>query len=502
MQPADKVENNTAAGRLIFLGEIPKVPDAGHYALSQAQMGNWLMNRFLPDPGPFNSWFTEEVPVLEPDLAVRAVMEVIRRHEIFRTTFGEIDGEPGQVVHPAEKFAGAVTKIKSPEKVADCVKALESEARDHRFDFRTGPLFYVKIVEAAGGFVVLFNMHHVLTDAWSNNIIRQEVYSAYQVLVSANADPLPEPPVQFRDFSAWHRALYTGMLPEAFRRYWFRFSGSRIPDSDLTELFSGSKRPSDSYEGELIAQLRAHLKPMEARYERMFLGVIGKVEMKESGVYYFAVPHGVLRRLKTLAGAGGFSLFQLLIGSLHLTVFHLTGNPDSVIGVNMAMRNNDALRNMIGFMVNTVLVRNLVQTGDSTLENLSRMAWDTMEAFDFGFYPFERVLKDLDLPFSAVSKIFVNMPNTTEDQMTFIRDFAGKHLEGGRHIGYFDLDLHIVEEKNGIKIYCEYKKHLFRPQQIAFWAEVWTELLRRIGEDAEQLPAELFAGLPTPPPDL
>lgn len=481
--PKESVDN-----KFKFLTDIPQIPDALSYELSQSQMGNWLMNTYLPQPGPFNSRIIDKIPVLDPEQAIRAARLLVERHEIFRTTFELVDGKPRQIVHPVEDFLDAIAFEETEEHSDTVIRKLDTEAVQFMFDFAKGPLFYIKIIQASDTYILLINMHHIITDAWSNSIIKQELFQIYQAVVQNKIASLPAPPIQFKDFVSWHRELFFEKLPTAFQKHWFRFSDEKYPVNNLSSHYSTNPdSASSSYRGELVKQIRAKLKPMSPEEEALFFGLIGKVEMKESKALRFVIDGRTLQACKAIAQGSGLSLFCVLLSSLQLLVYRITQSTDSIIGVNMAMRNNIDLKTLIGFMVNTVLVRNQVQPQASLIDNLNRLGMEALDAFDFNFYPFERILDDLDMPFSAVSKIFVNMPNQNEADMTFIEDFSTKHMEDGNRIGYFDLDFHLMEQKNGIEIYCEYKRDLFDKQDIESLAGQWQQLLKEIAAHPEQV---------------
>jgi hypothetical protein len=483
-----KDREKSADNKFKFLTDIPKIPEAPSYELSQAQMGNWLMNTYLPQPGPFNSRIVDKIPVLDAEQAIRATHLLVERHEIFRTTFNLVDGKPRQIVHPAEDFLDAISFEESEEHSDDIIKKLDAEAVQFMFDFAKGPLFYIKIIKASDTYILLINMHHIITDAWSNTIIKQDLFQIYQALMQNNVASLPVPSIQFKDFVSWHRELFFEKLPSAFLKHWFRFSDEKYPVNNLSNRYSAAPYSvSSSYRSELEQQIRAKLKPMSPEEEALFFGLIGKVEMKESKALRFVIDGSTLQACKAIARDSDLSLFCVLLSSLQLLVYRVTQSTDSIIGVNMAMRNNIDLKNLIGFMVNTILVRNQVQSQASLIDNLKRLSLEALDAFDFNFYPFERILDDLDIPFSAVSKIFVNMPNQNEAEMTFIEDFSTKHIEDGNRIGYFDLDFHLIEQKNGIEIYCEYKKDLFDKKDIESLASHWQQLLEEIVAHPERL---------------
>lgn len=450
-----------------YLSAIPQAPPAAAYAMSQAQLGNFLMYHFLKKPGPFNSWIAEQLPFLEADAAWNAAYALLERHEILRTTleWGP-DGQPCQRIHPASHFQQAIQIEKSDLPYEACLENLVKEARAHFFNFEKGPLFYVKIVELPAGAIFLMNLHHVLTDAWSNNLIRKELMLLYQAQLQGKPSPLPPLPIQFKDYAHWHRQMLTEDVREAFRHYWHRYMPQPFPQNDLSLVFAKNPDPSSSYRESLRRQIRAELKPMAPEQEDLFFGVIGKIEMHESAAYRFVIPKALHQSMLQMAAHAETSLFSVLQFGLAALIYRLSGCPDAVFGVNMAMRNNADLQNTIGFMVNTVLMRQHIDPLQSAAFNIRRIAADTLEAFEFSFYPFERILLDFDFPFQALSKIFLNMPNRNRGEMNTLRDFSASHLPDELRIGYFDLDFHLQEEKNGIVCHCEYKKHLFQPTDI------------------------------------
>lgn len=458
-----------AGGVPSFLQTIPLVADQPYYDLSNAQAGHWLMYSYLKNPGPFNSLILEQLPFMRVDAALEAGRTLIARHSLFRSTFVNVDGVPKQQIHAPAAFAASITfEPRTGEAAPAVVESLTREARDYPFDFRTGPLFYIKVVQTRDNFIFLLNMHHVLTDAWSNAVIRQEIFELYRCCARNAPLSLPPPRIQFTDYVYWHKALYSKEMPASFKKYWFRYTSRKLPEYDLSSFFSARQPAAASYRERLIEQVREHLKPMRADEEALFFGVIGKVEMKESAAFRFVVDAATHERLKELALATGATLFNVILYGFNLLIYRLTGSRDSIIGVNVATRNNEDLKNLIGFMVNTVLIRNEVVPSASLAAGLAATKDALLDALDFTFYPFERIMDDFDLAFESVSKVFINMPNKNKGELSFIKDFTAGHLDDTFRTGYFDLDVHVNEQKNGIEIICEYKKDILRPEQMEY----------------------------------
>ncbi|MEM9918147.1 MAG: condensation domain-containing protein [Bacteroidota bacterium] len=460
-----------------YLNEIPVAPDAEHYEMSRMQLGHWLMHTYVNrisihkqegDEQVDDSWnqsIIQTLPFFDLEIGRRALETIVERHDLLRTTYITVDGHPRQVVHPLEHFKDAIKAYKDDRHSDVVMTELEKESKRVVFDPIKGPLFYAKLVQAKNEYIFIIVLDHSITDEWSNGILREEIYEVYQAYRQNKPNPLQPLRIRYKDFTIWHNRLLRERAPEHFRQYWHRFTNELLPKTDLSTHFATLGTP-ESYRAGIKKQLLKCFQPMPPAHEELVYGNLAKLEFKESGAFQFGIGKQVYRGLKKRAIENDTSLFNVINFVIQCWIYRVTGSKDSVLGVNMVMRQNDDLTPMMGFMLNTVLVRNQVITEDTVNQNIQRITGENLDATELVYYSFERVLNDLDLPFENVCKIFVNMINKENSSKLMIKNFKPHHLDKKVWYSYFDLDFHVAEEKNGILIVWEYGKHIFTPEQV------------------------------------
>jgi len=195
--------------------------------LSFAQQRLWLVDRLAPGAAYNVPLALRMRGPLDLGLLGDALSAVVRRHEVLRTVFAVEDGQPVQVIRPAE----AVTVTVAEACDEPSARELVAEEIARPFDLAHGPLVRMSVVRlAADDHVVVLTMHHVVTDAWSQGVLWSDFAGAYASLRRRQDPRLPALPVQYADFAAWQRQWLSGSVLEREWGYWERrlagFSGA------------------------------------------------------------------------------------------------------------------------------------------------------------------------------------------------------------------------------------------------------------------------------------
>ncbi|MEO1514757.1 MAG: condensation domain-containing protein [Bacteroidota bacterium] len=479
--PALKVDEPIA-----YLEQIPKIERDNDFRASYVQAGHWVMHHYTKNKKTFNSFIVERLPFFDREVGMRALQTIIERHDILRTTYEFKEGELQQRIHPFEHFKDSIEMIRMEETGEDASIELARIAYYTNFDPDGGPLFYITVAETLDDFVFVMNIDHSITDDLSNAILKREIMEVYQAYLQGKPNPLPPSRVQYKDFVYWHDKLLKKEVPDRFLRYWNRDVDTRLPKTDLSTHFSKDPIPRESYEVNMKRMIDQCLKPMPPEHENLVYGNLAKLELREADGFMFFIQPKLYKQLRQLARDNDTTLFNILTTGLHMLIYRLTGSPDSILGMNMVMRHNEDLVNMVGFMLNTVLLRNTVKAEETIHQNIQRIASDNLDASELAFYPLGRVLQDFDFPFRTISKIFINMINKDDSERILIRKFKPKHMNRQIWMSYFDLDLHIVEQKNGVSFVCEYVKSVFQPEDMESFYEGYIDVLTRMAAAADQ----------------
>ncbi len=348
---------------------VPRRSDAGPLPASLMQQRLWLLDQMEPG-NPFYN-----LPLLGFRLAGpldrralgAAWAEIARRHEALRTTFAALDGAPVQVVAPPAPPAAPpplsladLAALPAPARPAAARAVSLAEAR-RPFDLARGPLWRTALLRLdAEDHLLLVTMHHIVSDAWSIRVLYGELTALYGAFRHGRPSPLPELPVQYPDFALWQRRRLSGPLLAAEIAFW---RGQLAGAPERLELPTDRPRPSGrSYRG-----------------RRRTL----------------ALPAELPAALAGLAQASGASLFMVLLSGLDALLHRLTGQDDLVLGSPVAGRNHVGTEGLIGFFVNTVVLR-IRLAGELTLRQLvGRVREVVLDVYEHQELPFDRLVEEI-----------------------------------------------------------------------------------------------------------
>ncbi|HEY0782234.1 MAG TPA: condensation domain-containing protein, partial [Thermoanaerobaculia bacterium] len=424
---AREVEAALAQGaRSVPAAPIRRAPRDRRPRLSFAQERLWLTHQLQPASAAYNVFLPVRldgrlrVPVLE-----RVLAEVLRRHEVLRTTLA-IEGDgPVQVIAPESVADG--WRLPVVDLSALPALALDAEA-SHRtlaearlpFDLARGPLFRGLLLRLdADGHTLLMNLHHAVCDGWSLGILTSELGLLYGAFVRGLPSPLPALPVQYADYAEWQRDWLSGDVFRAQLDYWLGHLGGAPPVLDL---------PTD----------RARPRTLSDR-----------------GIFrWVALPPAVLSALGALAARRGTTLFVVLLAAFQTLLLRYTGQDRVSVGSPVANRTRVELEGLIGFFVNTlVLCTDLA--GDPPFEALVERGKEVaLGAFENQDLPFEKLVaqvqKDRDLSRQALFQVLFVLQNNQIGNLE-LPDVTVSILPPVGGLTQFDVVLS-MEEKAGALI--------------------------------------------------
>nr|MDP9121969.1 amino acid adenylation domain-containing protein [Acidobacteriota bacterium] len=293
----------------------------------------------------------------------RVLGEVVRRHEVLRTVFREEDGLARQVIRPPGGFAVPLVDLLAlpPALREPVAEGLVKEEARRPFDLARGPLLRVglwRLGEAEH--VLLFALHHIITDGWSMGVLVREVTALYTAFSSGQPSPLAELPVQYADFAAWQRSWLSGEALEGEVAYWRRRLSGAPP---VLELAADRPRPA----------------------VQSFRGAARRLSLSAA----------LSEDLLALARREGATLFMTLFSAFGVLLYRLTGQPDFTVGTVVAGRNYLEIENLIGFFVNTLVLRPDLSADPRFTVLLSRVRREALQAFAHQDLPFEKLVEEL-----------------------------------------------------------------------------------------------------------
>jgi amino acid adenylation domain-containing protein/non-ribosomal peptide synthase protein (TIGR01720 family) len=332
--------------------------------LSFAQQRLWFLDQLVPDNAFYN--VSTAVRVAYP-LNVRAlaeaIEEILRRHEVLRTVFPSVDGRPVQSILPATPLNLPLIDLghlPRDARQAEATRLADEEAR-RPFDLAAGPLTrFVLLSLGEADYLFVATMHHIVSDGWSIQTFARELAALYATRCAGLPSPLPELSVQYADFSIWQRQYLTGERLESELRYW----REQLKELPLVDLPTDRPRPPiPSFRGDFQT---------------------------------FTVSSPVSAEVKSLARKENATPFMVLLAAFGaLLSRYCAGQTDIAVGVPTAGRNRLELEDLIGFFINTLVMR-LDLSGDPTFRQLvGRVKQTAVDAFAHQDLPFEMLVEAL-----------------------------------------------------------------------------------------------------------
>lgn len=329
--------------------------------LSFAQQRLWFLEQ-LEDLGSAYhiSRYIRLQGALDDVALTRALKQLVARHDALRTTFHEIDGAPEQRIAPTTDagYSLVVQDLSGHANVESELQRLMVAEVETPFDLQRGPLLRSLLFRLApDDHLLLFTMHHIISDGWSLRVLAEDFGALYASYLRGEGDPLPPLPVHYADYMARQRLGRTSELVNAKKQYWQVVLAGAPPLLDL---------PTDH--------------PRPARQQ--FGGGSVAVRFDEE----------LTARLKDLSERHGTTLFRTLLAAWAVVAGRLSGQDDVVVGVPMANRDTEDAQRLIGFFVDTVVLRVDISGNPTVAALLQRVHQRTLEASRHQDVPFEDVV--------------------------------------------------------------------------------------------------------------
>jgi amino acid adenylation domain-containing protein len=441
-----------------------RVPRDGPLPLSFTQERLWVVDQLEPGSAAYNlPGLVRLRGTLDAEALRWSLGEVVRRHEALRTTFRAEGGVPVQVIHPPAPFALPETDLRALDgaaREAEVGRRVREDAAAP-FDLEAGPLFRAALLRVADDdAVLLFTLHHIVSDGWSMGVLVREVAALYGARVSGEDAGLPELPLQYADYAAWQRAWLQGDALEARLAYWRERLAGAPP---VLELPTDHPRPA----------------------------VQGRRGLRAS----MQLPRELADALESLSREEGATLFMTLLAAFKVLLGRLAGHEDVVVGTPVANRTRTEAEGLIGFFVNTLALRTDLSGALSFRALLGRVRETTLGAYAHQDLPFERVLDALrperSLSHAPVFQVFFNLLNLEQREVRLPGLTLEPVLEEGDALSKFDLTLYAAPRPDGIHLSLVYDAALFAPARMAEMLAQYRLLL----EQAVREPARSVAAL-------
>jgi amino acid adenylation domain-containing protein len=420
---------------------------------SFSQQRLWLLDQLEPGSAAYNLASASRLRgELDPGLLALSLSEIARRHESLRTRFELRDGEPVQVIAPPTAFplpvidlAGVLAAVRDGE-----VLRLAHQDSSTPFDLERGPLARAVLLRLAGDeHLLLFNMHHVISDGWSFGVLFGELSALYDAFATGEPSPLPELPIQYADFAAWQREWLQGAALQEQVTYWRQRLQGAAPSLEL---------PTD----------RARPPVQSHRGDQAELAITGELA---------AGLRELSRRQQT-------TLFMTMLAAFKVLLHRWAGQEDIVVGSPSAGRQRVETERLIGFFLNTLVLRTDLGGNPGFLELLARVREGVLGAYRYQELPFERLLEELQverqLSRSPLFQVLFNMVSVPEIRLD-LHGLRIEPLEGpAEPLSKFDFTLYVQERAGVIDCNLVYNADLFDAARMAALLAEFRHLLAQI----------------------
>ncbi|MGA2413950.1 MAG: amino acid adenylation domain-containing protein [Candidatus Sulfotelmatobacter sp.] len=439
---------------------IPRRPPGAAIPLSFAQQQVWLHARLAPELPLYNEPFTvhRKGPLDEKALE-RSLNEIIRRHEAWRTTFAVVDGEPVQVVHPPFELNLPVADLRNlPEsdRIAAALRLASEDAR-RPFDLAKLPLVRAQLIRLAGEEYRLYlSCHHLIFDGIAGyQVFLPELVGLYRIFASqeisffeasGEISSLPDPPFQYGDYAVWQRQAAGREPSHPHLEYWRKKLGGALPVLQLPTDRPG--RGAESFGGAMQG---------------------------------FALSRELSDGLRALSRQQGVTLFMSLLAALDTLLYRYTGQEDILVGSITAGRNHPGTEKLLGFFLNTVVLRNDLAGDPTFCELLERVRQTTVEALSNDDVPLDLVLRELQPARELSRNPWFRVLLSLEPPLGQVEpgwNLTPIDVETGT--AKFDLCFVLDDRSEGLTGRLLYSTDLFDAETIAGLVECWQRLLQSV----------------------
>ncbi len=454
-----EVRRAMSAGEGSAAPPIQPVPRTGDLPLSFAQQRLWFIDQLAQGSGFYNS----PHPIrfrgnLDVPAFARTLAEIVRRHEVLRTSLPTVGGRPVQRIAPARASTLPLVDLgglAEPLREGELARLMEEDGR-LPFDLARGPLLRLALLRlGAADHVVFFTMHHVVGDGWSMGVLVREVSALYPAFREGRPSPLPELPIQYADFAVWQRSYLAGEVLEEHLAYWRQRLGGSLPVLDL---------PTD--------------RPRQA------------VQTHRGTVEVQVFPAELCPRLKQISQSHGATLFMTLLAAFVALLHRTSGEDDIVVGTAMAGRTRVETEGLIGFFINMLPLRIDLSQNPSFLQLLARTREAALGAFTHQDIPLEKLIEEIQperegsrTPFFDVAFGFrseegyrLDLPDLTLEPL-FLEASAVR----------LDLSLWVMEREGTLAANWFFNTDLFGPATIRRWLGRYEAVLASVAANPETL---------------
>ncbi|WP_445634041.1 Amino acid adenylation domain protein [Nostoc sp. DSM 114161] len=442
---------------------IPKRQISYNIPLSFSQQRLWFIDQLYHGSSFYN------IPIafhIKGQLNITALHqslnEILKRHEIWRTTFRLVNGQPMQEIALDLTWDLPIINLEylSDRDWESEVKQIVAKEATKPFNLAKGLLVRATLLRLnEQEHVLLVTMHHIITDGWSCGVFLRELSTLYPAFSTNQPSPLPELPIQYADFAIWQRDRIQGEFLASKLKYWKQQLSGELP---LLQLPTDRPRPS--------------------------------VTTFAGAKQYFTFSTTLTNALKQLSQREDATLFMTLLAAFNILLYRYTDQEDILIGSPIANRNRAELEGMLGLFVNTLVLRNNLSGNPTFHEFLHQVRQVTLDAYAHQDLPFEMLVEELQPernlsrnPLYEVMFVLQNTPTNVQE----VSGLTLRTLDFDSGTSQLDIFLSMFEFQEGLTGYLEYNTDIFNATTINQFINNYQTLLENIVGNPEQRICEL-----------
>lgn len=459
----DRIKNLSAEQLKIFLKTVKKKGsttktikgverEVDFYDVSFAQQRLWFLEQLVSNNPFYNMPMVVQITGnIDKGVLETSINKIVKRHEILRTVFSNINGKPVQVILPELRIPliyKDLIVLPDNKKQIELEKVLNEEAL-RTFDLNQGPLLRACLFRMEKNiFILAFTMHHIISDGWSLGILLKETALVYDSLSNNKESGLNELPIQYVDFTLWQKEYFTGDMYDKQLNYWV----DELKDApQLLELPTDFRRPPvPSFKGKRV---------------------------------YFELGEDLTSRLKQIAKDNNATLFMVLLSAFNILLYKYTKQNDILIGTPVANRHRKELEELIGYFANTLVLRTRLDNKLTFIDIVKQVRNTTINAYEHQDLPFERIVEELisdrEMSYTPLFQVSFVLQNTPHIDIN-LRDIRIKPLKVESGTSKFDIWLSMVEVDGYLQGTMEYSIDLFKEESILYMIGHFRQILKNI----------------------
>ncbi|MBE9103496.1 LLM class flavin-dependent oxidoreductase [Nostoc cf. edaphicum LEGE 07299] len=448
------IHENSSQNKRDLLAKLlqEKVGKPQIFPISFAQQRLWFIDQLQPGNFANHIWTALRLTgLLRKSALLQTLNTIVRRHEVLRTTFATLEDKPVQIIIPDISLSLPTINLEELTEVNQEaeIKKLVIQEIQRPFNLSQAPLLRATLLRLKETeHILVFTMHHIISDGWSMGVLIEEVTALYEAFSKGQPSPLAELPIQYVDFASFQRQQLQGEVLKSQLSYWKQqLEGA----PELLELPTDKPRPAiGSFQG---------------------------------STYSFELSDELHIALNKLSQQHGTTLFMTLLAAFKILLCRYTGSEDIVVGSPIANRDRTELEGLIGLFANTIALRTNLAGNPTFEELLTRVRKVALGAYAHQDLPFEQLVEELqpqrNLSYTPVFQVMFVLQNTPMPILE-LPGLTVSPLAIDNGSAKFDLTLEITETPGKLFTNLEFNTDLFEATTIKRMAGHFQTLLKKI----------------------